>query len=215
MFVSLSLEQAQRIKGLLKFASTDQARPMLGCIRLEWGVEKDTLDLIATNSYTLGVRTFANVPLTYESPGGVHVNGKELWNALEACFKAIDIRMGKVMAKKAHIVLNAEAEVGVNVTILEIPEVVLAVRAYPGTYPKWRSLIPDDKGRHFQEGGLLPAFNPQYFKDCIDGIGVTTSKLKNPIRLWGSTPLKPFGFTYRETDIGEFLALIMPVRVED
>lgn len=215
MLSLLTYDQATRIKGQLKFASTDAARPVLCGINLEWDTKAGELALISTNSYVLGHRRFRTELQADKPTGSVLVPAKELWNAIDSTIKQAKASGLAVKFKTFRLVIaydENDAD-GVTVTTSLNPESVIHVRRVEGDFPKWRSLMPDDLEAGFQ-GDAFPAFNPAYFKDLIDGIGITKAQMNKPIKLWGTTELKPFGFTYSETDVGHFLqTLIMPVRV--
>lgn len=180
-------------------ASTDTARPLLTCVRIE--VSKRVCTIVATDSYRLGFTSFA---APKSRAGSINLPGTLIRKAM------------KIVQRDKVAKLDGTLEIGVDYEAktcwLELPGCKFDTAPITGDYPKWRELEPGADVPLGHDPEKL-AFNPVYLSDLNPILREWQPAAENlPIRpsLYG--PAKPAKFEFVD-DKRRFTYLLMPVRI--
>jgi DNA polymerase III sliding clamp (beta) subunit (PCNA family) len=112
--------------------SPDQARPILTGVHLEPGEEEGTITAVATDSYRMAWQTVKanNLPLSQHNPN----KGKPITLLIPAA-------KAKLAAATVPQVIAADD----RYVFFGTTQAVTFVRLIDGAFPKWRSLVKDEK----------------------------------------------------------------------
>ena len=168
-------------------ASDDEARPVLTCVAMFFREDPPTLEVVATDSYRLGV---ARLPLE----AGFRVSDGPL---------LVPARGIRLLAKQ----LNG-AEGAVQVRALEasggdpsrtsriafsVPDAEWTVRTVEGEFPNWRQVVPEPGGGSFE-------FDPGELGSALRAATSVRSTKGAPIRL---TLDRTCSLALKDPDVGE------------
>jgi DNA polymerase-3 subunit beta len=151
-------------------ASDDEARPVLTCVALFVTEDPPSVEVVATDSYRLGV---ARVPLT--SPT------RAVQSPLLVPARAIRLLAKQVKGVRGAVQIRAlEASNGDAPRASRIgfafPGAEWTVRIVEGDFPNWRQVVPEP------EGGLLE-FDPEELGSALRAAASVRSTKGAPIRL--------------------------------
>ncbi len=212
----LTPDQLKLAAAIGKAASSDDARPVLCHVSVEWDVVDDEIEVVfaATDSYLLAVRTFY-VPVDDEDvavddAGQVLISARDLARATPALAKDHKI------LDRVPITFDEKVTLGSD----RLNQTLLATGDY--TFPNWRQLIPGEPVTEDYEGPL-PALNPAYIKRLLDSSGVAGPRDNTPVQFalgdGANGHLKPVVYSiprsagYRNAWPTSWVGLQMPIRV--
>jgi DNA polymerase-3 subunit beta len=168
-------------------ASDDDARPVLTSIALFFEEDPPSVEVVATDSYRLGVARLplATAPRASESPLLVPVRAiRLLAKQLKGVGGAVQIRTLEASggdAPRASLVAFA------------LPHAEWTVRIVEGEFPNWRQVVPEP------EGGLLE-FDPQELGSALRAAASLRSTKGAPVRL---SLDRTCSIAVRDPDLGE------------
>jgi DNA polymerase-3 subunit beta len=151
-------------------ASDDDARPVLTCVALFFQEDPPCLEVVATDSYRLGV---ARVPLASparaaESPLLVPARAiRLLAKKLKGVGGAVEVRALEGSGEDAS---------RASLVAFALPDAEWTVRIVEGEFPNWRQVVPEP------EGGLLE-FDPQELGSALRAAASVRFTKGAPIRL--------------------------------
>ena len=168
-------------------ASSDEARPVLTCAALFFREEPPALEVVATDSYRLGV---AQIPVE----AGFRVSGGPL---------LVPARAVRLVAKQLK-----RAEGAVQVRALEasgvepsrasriaftVPDAEWTVRTVEGEFPNWKQVVPNPEGGSFE-------FDPEELGSALRAATSVRSTTGAPVRL---TLDRTCSLALKDPDLGE------------
>ncbi len=168
-------------------ASEDDARPVLTGVALFFEEDPPCLEVVATDSYRLGVARIplASRPRVPENPLLVPARAVRLLaKQLKGARGAVQIRA-----------LEAPGEEGSRAARIAfaLPDADWTVRTVEGEFPNWRQVVPEP------EGGLLE-FDSKELGSALRAAASVRSTKGAPVRL---TLDRTCSLTVREHDLGE------------
>lgn len=209
----LSQAQAKAVSWLNEAASSDQARPTLASINMEWVREDGELvvTFVATDSYLLATRALRFPADTYEAEpdeGTALVPAKRFTDALKSAVKHGPKAVGP-KATEMQDTLVEITEDGANVASVN-GDYFESIRLIEGDFPNWRQLIPerDDKP--------VTVLSPHNLWKATRIVSQPVSdKDAKPMRVYITDPLKPVIFEVIDSTrgTGDLTVLVMPVRL--
>ncbi len=208
----LSQDQAKAVSWLNEAASSDQARPTLASIQMEWTIEDKELvvTFVATDSYLLATRALTFAAGTFEAEpdeGSALVPAKRFTDALKSAVKHGPKAVGP-KATELQDTLVQITEDGVNVASVS-GEYFEGIRLIEGDFPNWRQLLPE-------RGESLTALSPHNLWKATRIVSMpVSSKDAKPMRVYITDPLKPVIFEVIDSTrgTGDLTVLVMPVRL--
>jgi DNA polymerase III subunit beta len=168
-------------------ASDDVARPVLTCVALFFREDPATIEVVATDSYRLGV---AQIP----GDAGFRVSDGPL---------LVPARAVRVLAKQLK-----GAESAVQVRALEasgvepsrasriafsLPDAEWTVRTVEGEFPNWKQVVPNPEGGSFE-------FDPEELGSALRAATSVRSTTGAPVRL---TLDRTCSLALKDPDLGE------------
>jgi len=168
-------------------ASSDEARPVLTCAALFFREDPAALEVVATDSYRLGV---AQIPVE----AGFRVSDGPL---------LVPARAVRLVAKQLK-----RAEGAVQVRALEasgvepsrasriafsLPDAEWTVRTVEGEFPNWKQVVPNPEGGSFE-------FDPEELGSALRAATSVRSTTGAPVRL---TLDRTCSLALKEPDLGE------------
>jgi DNA polymerase III subunit beta len=168
-------------------ASDDVARPVLTCVALFFREDPATIEVVATDSYRLGV---AQIP----GDAGFRVSDGPL---------LVPARAVRVLAKQLK-----GAESAVQVRALEasgvepsrasriafsLPDAEWTVRTVEGEFPNWKQVVPNPEGGAFE-------FDPEELGSALRAATSVRSTMGAPVRL---TLDRTCSLALKDPDLGE------------
>lgn len=207
----LSRDQAKAISWLNEAASSDQARPTLASIDMEWVLDDGELvvTFVATDSYLLATRALRFPADTFEAEpdeGTALVPAKRFTDALKSAVK----HGPKAVGPKATEMQDTAVEItedGVNVASVN-GEYFESIRLIEADFPNWRQLLPE-RGEY--DTALAPHNVWKATRIATQPVSAQGAK---PMRVYITDPLKPVIFeTIDESGVGDLTVLVMPVRL--
>ena len=212
----LSQDQAKAVSWLNEAASSDQARPTIASIQMEWTIEAEdgedgelVVTFVATDSYLLATRALRFPAGTFEAEpdeGSALVPAKRFTDALKSAVKHGPKAVGP-KATEMQDTLVEITDAGVNVAAVS-GEYFEGIRLVEGDFPNWRQLLPE-------RGEYLTALAPHnVWKATRIVTQPVSSKGAKPMRVYITDPRKPVIFeTIDTSDVGDLTVLVMPVRL--
>ncbi len=208
----LSQAQAKAVSWLNEAASSDQARPIIASIQMEWTIEDGELvvTFVATDSYLLATRALRFAAGTFEAEpdeGSALVPAKRFTDALKSAVKHGPKSVGP-KATEMQDTLVQISEDGVNVAAVS-GDYFEGIRLVEGDFPNWRQLLPE-RGEH------LTALSPHNVWKATRIVSQPVSdKGAKPMRVYITDPLKPVIFETIDSSgtVGDLTVLVMPVRL--
>lgn len=208
----LSQAQAKAVSWLNEAASSDQARPIIASIQMEWVLEDGELvvTFVATDSYLLATRALRFAAGTFEAEpdeGSALVPAKRFTDALKSAVKHGPKSVGP-KATEMQDTLVEITDAGVNVASVS-GEYFEGIRLVEGDFPNWRQLLPE-RGEH------LTALAPHnLWKATRIATQPVSSQDAKPMRVYITDPLKPVIFEVIDETrgCGDLTVLVMPVRL--
>lgn len=231
MIFTLDPTLCYELAGIADAASTDNTRPILGCVEIlatfsdvsDYG----TLRVVATDSFMLArreiridtaIREGAVVPGDDDAElGTVVVSAKAFKKAMKEAAQDKTTLKSTILVDISPDAITVAPEFGTG------PEVRLVAQDYD--YPKWEKLF----GERIEDGELtLPAFNPSLLRRMEATISAKPAdRATFPVRLAATktatsgtvgTEMRPWSFTSFHTEAwyrSEIEVIIMPTRVAD
>lgn len=209
----LSQDQAKAISWLNEAASSDQARPTLTGLQLEWVLEDGELvvTFVATDSYVLATRALRFAVDTFEAEpdeGTALVPAKRFTDALKSAIKhSPKIGMSELKDTLVEITEDIITVVSVNGEYFESIKLMLV----EGDFPNWRQLLPK-RGDDYVTA-LAPHNMVRAAKIAVQPVNKTGQL---PMRVYITDPFKPVIFEVidtRSSGVGDLTVLVMPVRL--
>ncbi len=168
-------------------ASDDEARPVLTCVAMFFREDPPALEVVATDSYRLGV---AQIPLE----AGFRVSDGPL------LVPARGIRLLAKQLKGAEGVVQVralEASGGessrVSRIAFSVPDAEWTVRTVEGEFPNWKQVVPNPEGGSFE-------FDPEELGSALRAATSVRSTKGAPVRL---TLDRTCSLALKDPDLGE------------
>jgi DNA polymerase III subunit beta len=176
LFTANGAELAASLERVGRFASTDDTRPMLCAISIDWN---DDLMLVATDSYRLAVIPAPAAPKARKrvanrrqpDPNRVTIGRRGLLLAAKAMRNVDSVR---VLAASTHAIVQWQST-------------IWTIRLVDGSFPNWRQLIPEE----FRHKITIPV--PELVQACE--LAATFSTNGTPARLLANSEVKLHGNT--------------------
>jgi DNA polymerase III subunit beta len=168
-------------------ASSDEARPVLTCAALFFREDPPALEVVATDSYRLGV---AQIPVEAGfrvSDGPMLVPARAvrlLAKQLKGADGAVQIRAleasGVEPSRASHIAFS-------------LPDAEWTVRTVEGEFPNWKQVVPNREGGSFE-------FDPEELGSALRAATSVRSTTGAPVRL---TLDRTCSLTLKDPELGE------------
>lgn len=205
----LSPEQAKAISWLNEAASSDQARPIITGLKLEWELDDGALvvTFVATDSYVLATRALRFPADTFEAEpekGEALVPGKRFTDALKSAVKHSP-KIGVSEMKDTLVEITEDI-----ITVLSVNgEYFESIKLIEGDYPNWRQLLPE---RGDYDTALAPHNMWRAARIAVQPVNAQGAK---PMRVYITDPHKPVIFEVIDSKgaVGDLTVLVMPVRL--
>jgi DNA polymerase III subunit beta len=177
-------------------ASDDDSRPVLTSVALFFEEDPPSVDVVATDSYRLGV---ARIPLASPAPAAE--------SPLLVPARAIRLLAKQLKGTEGAVQIRAlEASGGdasrASLVEFALPDAEWTVRTVEGEFPNWRQVVPEP------EGGLLE-FDPQELGSALRAASAVHHTKGAPIRL---SLDRTCSLAVREHDLGEMREALMGAR---
>ncbi len=206
----LNQAQAKAISWLKEAASSDQARPVIASIQLEWKLDDGALvvTFVATDSYILATRALRFPKGTFEAEpeeGEALVEAKRFTDALKSAIKhSPKIGVPEMQDTLVEVTEDLVTVASVNGEFFE------SMKLVEGTFPNWRQLVPERGDEHLV--ALAPHNVWRAARIAVQPINAQGQK---PMRIYITDALKPVIFeTIDQKDaVGDLTVLVMPVRL--
>ncbi len=222
MRLTMTPNEAKALAGLAKAASSDDNRPILTGIGIEWN--DDGLTAVATDSYVLAWRQWEpsrdntsevfHLDTEGEASGKVLIPAKPLATALADAQKVRVANYGKNlpddMAPVELAWVTDAREVTVRVALAHDASMFLIhLRLIEGTFPNWRQLVGDFNG------ATEAAFDGARLRQVLEATGMTVGQMRGgiPFRFSIVDSLKPAHLRYSHQGEPDYQAVIMPVQM--
>jgi len=168
-------------------ASSDEARPVLTCAALFFREDPPALEVVATDSYRLGV---AQIPVE----AGLRVSdGPMLVPA-----RAVRLLAKQLKGAEGAVQVRALEASGVEPSrasriAFSLPDAEWTVRTVEGEFPNWKQVVPDPEGGSFE-------FDPQELGSALRAATSVRSTTGAPVRL---TLDRTCSLALKDPDLGE------------
>jgi DNA polymerase-3 subunit beta len=152
------------------FASGDESRPVLSGIAWFFGEDPPTVEIVATDSYRLGVVRIhlASAPRVPESPLLVPARAcRVLARQLKGVRTPVQVRA---------LETSGEHQSGAEHVSFAVSEASWTVRTIEGQFPNWRQVVPE-------AAGALLEFDPQELTSALRATASVRSTTGAPVRL--------------------------------
>jgi DNA polymerase-3 subunit beta len=177
-------------------ASEDDSRPVLGSVALFFEEDPATVEVVATDSYRLGVARIpvASPPRVPESPPLVPARAIRLL--------AKQLKGGQGNLQIGAVETHGEDSSGDQRIAFALAAANWTIRTVEGEYPNWRQVVPEP------EGGLLE-FDPEELGSALRAAASVRHARGAPVRLTlDRTP----SLVVREPDLGEMREVLSGAR---
>ena len=168
-------------------ASSDEARPVLTCAALFFREDPPALEVVATDSYRLGV---AQIPVE----AGFRVShGPMLVPA-----RAVRLLAKQLKGAEGAVQVRALEASGVEPSrasriAFSLPDAEWTVRTVEGEFPNWKQVVPNPEGGSFE-------FDPEELGSALRAATAVSSTKGAPIRL---TLDRTCSLALKDPDLGE------------
>jgi DNA polymerase-3 subunit beta len=168
-------------------ASDDGARPVLTCVALFFREDPPTLEIVATDSYRLGV---ARLPLE----AGFRVSdGPLLVPARGIRFLARQLKRTEGAVQVRALEASAGEPSRASRIAFSVAEAEWTVRTVEGEFPNWKQVVPSPEGGSFE-------FDPEELGSALRAATSVRSTKGAPIRL---TLDRTCSLALKDPDLGE------------
>ncbi|MGH2595168.1 MAG: DNA polymerase III subunit beta [Actinomycetota bacterium] len=168
-------------------ASDDEARPVLTCVALFFRDDPAALEVVATDSYRLGV---ARLPLE----AGFRVsNGPLLVPARAIKLLAKQLKGAEGAVQVRALEASGEEPSRASRIAFSVPDAEWTVRTVEGEFPNWRQVVPEPGGGSFE-------FDPQELGLALRAATSVRSTSGAPVRL---TLDRTCSLALKDPDLGE------------
>jgi len=151
-------------------ASDDEARPVLTCVAIFFREDPPTLEVVATDSYRLGV---AQIPLE----AGFRVSdGPLLVPARGIRFLARQLKRAEGAVQVRALEASAGETSRASRIAFSRPDAEWTVRTVEGEFPNWKQVVPNPEGGSFE-------FDPEELGSALRAATSVRSTKGAPIRL--------------------------------
>jgi DNA polymerase-3 subunit beta len=177
-------------------ASSDEARPVLTCAALFFREDPAALEVVATDSYRLGV---AQIPVEAGfrvSDGPMLVPARAvrlLAKQLKGAGSAVQVR-----ALEASGVEPSRA----SRIAFSLPDAEWTVRTVEGEFPNWKQVVPNPEGGSFE-------FDPEELGSALRAATSVRSTMGAPVRL---TLDRTCSLALKDPDLGEMREALTEAR---
>jgi DNA polymerase-3 subunit beta len=168
-------------------ASSDEARPVLTCVAMFLREDPPALEVVATDSYRLGV---AKIPVE----AGFHVSdGPMLVPA-----RAVRLLAKQLKGAEGAVQVGALEASGVEPSrasriAFSLPDAEWTVRTVEGEFPNWKQVVPNPEGGSFE-------FDPEELGSALRAATSVRSTMGAPVRL---TLDRTCSLALKDPDLGE------------
>jgi DNA polymerase III subunit beta len=167
--------------------SDDEARPVLTCVALFFRDDPAALEVVATDSYRLGV---ARLPLE----AGFRVSdGPLLVPARGIRFLARQLKRAEGAVQVRVLEASAGEPSRASRIAFGVPDAEWTVRTVEGEFPSWKQLVPNPEGGSFE-------FDPEELGSALRAATSVRSTKGAPVRL---TLDRPCSLALKDPDVGE------------
>lgn len=168
-------------------ASDDETRPVLTCVALFFRDDPAALEVVATDSYRLGV---ARLPLE----AGFRVsNGPLLVPARAIKLLAKQLKGAEGAVQVRALEASGEEPSRASRIAFSVPDAEWTVRTVEGEFPNWRQVVPEPGGGSFE-------FDPQELGLALRAATSVRSTSGAPVRL---TLDRTCSLALKDPDLGE------------
>jgi DNA polymerase III subunit beta len=177
-------------------ASSDEARPVLTCVALFFREDPAAIEVVATDSYRLGV---ARLPLE----AGFRVSD----GPLLVPARAVRLLAKQLKGAEGAVQVRALETSGVEPSRVSrvaftVPDAEWTVRTVEGEFPNWRQLVPNPEGGSFD-------FDPEELGSALRAATSVSSTKGAPIRL---TLDRTCSLALKDPDVGEMREALTEAR---
>jgi DNA polymerase-3 subunit beta len=168
-------------------ASSDEARPVLTCAALFFREDPAALEVVATDSYRLGV---AQIPVEAGFPVS---EGLMLVPA-----RAVRLLAKQLKGAEGAVQVRALEASGVEPSrasriAFSLPDAEWTVRTVEGEFPNWKQVVPNPEGGSFE-------FDPEELGSALRAATSVRSTMGAPVRL---TLDRTCSLALKDPDLGE------------
>jgi DNA polymerase-3 subunit beta len=168
-------------------ASSDEARPVLTCAALFFREDPAVLEVVATDSYRLGV---AQIPVE----AGFRVSD----GPLLVPARAVRLLAKQLKGAGSAVQVRALEASGVEPSrasriAFSLPDAEWTVRTVEGEFPNWKQVVPNPEGGSFE-------FDPQELGSALRAATSVRSTMGAPVRL---TLDRTCSLALKDPDLGE------------
>jgi DNA polymerase-3 subunit beta len=177
-------------------ASSDEARPVLTCAALFFREDPPALEVVATDSYRLGV---AQIPVE----AGFRVSE----GPLLVPARAVRLLARQLKGAEGAVQVRALEASGVEPSrasrvAFSLPDAEWTVRTVEGEFPNWRQLVPNPEGGSFE-------FDPQELGSALRAATSVSSTKGASVRL---TLDRKCSLALKDPDLGEMREALTEAR---
>jgi DNA polymerase-3 subunit beta len=168
-------------------ASDDEARPVLTCVALFFREDPPALEVVATDSYRLGV---ARLPL---ETGFRVSDGPLLVPARGIRFLARQLKRAEGAVQVRALEASAGEPSRASRIAVSCPDAEWTVRTVEGEFPNWKQVVPNPEGGSFE-------FDPEELGSALRAATSVRSTKGAPVRL---TLDRTCSLALKDPDVGE------------
>ena len=168
-------------------ASSDEARPVLMCAALFFREDPAALEVVATDSYRLGV---ARIPVE----AGFRVSdGPMLVPARAVRLLAKQLKGAEGAVQVRALEASGVEPSRVSRVAFSVPDAEWTVRTVEGEFPNWKQVVPNPEGGSFE-------FDPKELGSALRAATSVRATMGAPVRL---TLDRTCSMAFKDPDLGE------------
>jgi DNA polymerase III subunit beta len=177
-------------------ASSDEARPALTCVALFFREDPAAIEVVATDSYRLGV---AQIPVE----AGFRVSD----GPLLVPARAVRLLAKQLKGAEGAVQVRALEASGVEPSrasriAFSLPDAEWTVRTVEGEFPNWKQVVPNPEGGSFE-------FDPEELGSALRAAASVRSTTGAPVRL---TLDRTCSLALKDPDLGEMREALTEAR---
>ena len=177
-------------------ASDDEARPVLTCVAMFFREDPPALEVVATDSYRLGV---AQIPVE----AGFRVSD----GPLLVPARAVRLLARQLKGAEGAVQVRALEASGVEPSrasrvAFTVPDAEWTVRTVEGEFPNWKQVVPNPEGGSFE-------FDPEELGSALRAATSVRSTTGAPVRL---TLDRTCSLTLKDPELGEMREALTEAR---
>jgi DNA polymerase-3 subunit beta len=177
-------------------ASSDEARPVLTCVALFFRDDPPALEVVATDSYRLGV---AQIPVE----AGFRVSdGPLLVPARGVRLLAKQLKGAEGAVQVRALEASGDEPSRASRIAFSVPDAEWTVRTVEGECPNWKQLVPNPEGGSFE-------FDPEELGSALRAATSVRSTMGAPVRL---TLDRTCSLALKDPDLGEMREALTEAR---